>query len=331
MTVMVGLDNAQTAELRAALAGGTLERSVVDFLTRAVLPQSPGWQLHTKAACAIIGVCATTLRRLKKIVATLPGIRRVFFRSLRGQVYEGLLVGDYVEGAGYPVVSWVDDDGVVHEGFPPKTVDLVATVTDSVTAPAGHRGGAAPEQPQKKPREQKGWRRFEDQAREVVAKTPARSVRGVAMIIRWAVEDEGHDTADIVARLVRLGDGIGVTKAALINDLSPANAPEAQPASAEDEPAREPNLRRSCEVAVALRPAVTARPELAPGAAILEALAQYRRVTATAMDADRWLQQVRGDIGDFTAAEGFAAVDRVHAAGRPLTAEWIARGVRAGR
>lgn len=326
MTIMVGHDNAHTAQLRAALTRGTLDRSVAKLLDLAVFPQSPGWQLHTRAACAILDICATTLRRLKKIVATLPGIRRVFFRSLRGQVYEGLLVGDYIEGAGYPVVSWVDDDGVVHDGFPPKSENLGATVNDSLTAtaPGGHRGGAAPEQP----RQRKGWRRFEAEARTVVARTPAKSVRGVAMIIRWAVEDEGHDLEDVVTRLVRLGDGIGVTKAALQNDYSPANTPAEQPAAAEPEPEREPNLRRSCEVSVALRPVLEARPELAPGAAILEALAQYRRVTATALDADRWLQQVRGDIGDFTPAEGFAAVERVHRAGRPMTAEWIARGIR---
>ena len=330
MTVMVGLDNAHTAQLRAALARGSLERGVVDFLQRAVLPQSPGWQLHTRAACAILDICANTLRRLKSVVATLPGIRRVFFRSIRGQVYEGLLVGDYIEGAGYPVVSWVDEGGVVRDGFPPKLEPLNPTVNATATAPEGHGGGAAPE-PEQPPRPQRGWRRFEDEAREVVAKTPARSVRGVAMIIRWAVEDEGHDAEDIVARLVRLGDGIGVTKAALINDLSPANTREEPPAAAETEPEDEPNLRRSCEVSVALRPVIQARPELAPGAAILEAIAQYRRVTATALDADRWLQQVRGDVGDFTPAEGFAAVERVHRAGRPMTAEWVARGIRAIR
>lgn len=354
MSVLIGLENGETAALRAALAkDGEIDKTVVEFLHRAVFPQSVGWMLHTKAACVVMEVCANTIRRIKRIMATLPGVRRVFFMAHNGVKYPGLLVGDYVESDSYPVVSWVNPDGVEIDGVPPKIGQLHPTYfsNDSFTAPvpAGHVGSAdtAPTaqevSPGKKPKTAKGWRKFEGAARRVVEATPARSVRGVALIIRWAVEDQGHDVEDIVGRLVRLGDGVGVTRAALENDLSPANAPTASTASGEvsretptattasAEEITDHGLRRSCEVSVALRPILERRPDLAPGGAVLEAVAQYRKVSVSTDDADRWMQEIRSEVGDFTPAEAFEGVARVAKAGKPMTWEWIARGIRGQR
>lgn len=314
---MLGLETPSTARLKESLAD--VDPRVAQYLTEVVFRQSVGWQVHDKAACNILRVAAATLRRAKRILASLPGIRRVIFACHRGE-YEGLLYGDYVEGEGYPVVKWIDENGVIHDGPPPaETVPLDPTSSVS-PAPCG---SAAP----RPRREAKGWRKYRELAQDVVDATPARSVRGVAMIIRWAVEDEGREPADVVSRLIRLGDGVGVTKAALANDYAPV-ATDSQEAA--ETPAG-PHLARSCQVSVALRPLLDSRPDLAPGVAILEALAQYRPVVATPLQADRWQQEVRGFVGDFTPAEAFAAVDRVHGAGRPLTAEWVARGIRGGR
>lgn len=74
-----------------------------------------------------------------------------------------------------------------------------------------------------------------------------------------------------------------------------------------------------------------ARPDLAPGCALIEALLDHKNVPATRTAVEHWQGQVWSILGEFTAADAYEGVRRVHAAGKPLDHHWIIRGVEAAR
>lgn len=104
------------------------------------------------------------------------------------------------------------------------------------------------------------------------------------------------------------------------------------PEDADGERADEPKFsERNSAARVELEKVRQARPDLAGGVAIVDVLLDRRTFSVSWAVVDKWQNDVQNDVGPFTRAEAYAGIERVKLAGRDLTAQWIARGIRAVR
>lgn len=88
----------------------------------------------------------------------------------------------------------------------------------------------------------------------------------------------------------------------------------------------------NAEKRVALAEIKRRRPDLVPGCAVIDAVLDHKNTPVTEHAAENvWQGLIQSDVGAFTAREAYDAVSRIVQAGKPLTHDWVARGIRAVR